>query len=127
MRHGNRRLDIVLALGAAALTLVPWYRIDGGFFGLSWLSSFPMSKGSAPGLLQIASFGRIWILGAVVFLAIAAFAIPKHSLNLEEIAMLALTAAATFAVLDTYIPSIAVGARSGAGFGIGAHLVGWPM
>lgn len=74
MRHGNRRLDIVLALGAAALTLVPWYRIDGGFFGLSWLSSFPMSKGSAPGLLQIASFGRIWLLGAVVFLAIAAFA-----------------------------------------------------
>ena len=62
-----------------------------------------------------------------IILAIAAFAIPKHSLNLEEIAMLALTAAATFAVLDTYIPSIAVGARSGAGFGIGAHLVGWPM
>ncbi|WP_137134074.1 iron ABC transporter permease [Rhizobium sp. FKY42] len=74
MRHGNRRLDIVLALGAAALTLVPWYRIDGGFFGLSWLSSFPMSKGSAPGLIQIASFGRFWLLGAVVFMALAGFA-----------------------------------------------------
>ena len=33
--------------------------------------------------------------------AIAAFAIPKRSLNLEEIALLALTAAATFAILDT--------------------------
>lgn len=68
MRHGNRRLDIVLALGAAALTLVPWYRIDNGFFGLSWLSSFPLSKGSAPGLLQILSFERYWLIGVVLFL-----------------------------------------------------------
>ena len=62
-----------------------------------------------------------------LMVAIAAFAIPKRSLNLEEIALLALTAAATFAILDTYIPSMGVNARSGAGFGIGASLVGWPM
>jgi hypothetical protein len=47
-------------------------------------------------------------------------------LNLEEIALIALTAAATFSILDTYIPSMAVSARSGAGFGIGANLVGFP-
>jgi hypothetical protein len=47
-------------------------------------------------------------------------------LNLEEIALIALTAAATFAILDTYIPSMGVTARSGAGFGIGANLVGFP-
>ena len=41
-------------------------------------------------------------------------------------ALIALTAAATFAILDTYIPSMAVSARSGAGFGIGANLVGFP-
>lgn len=58
--------------------------------------------------------------------AIAAFAIPKRSLNLDEIAMIALTAAATFSILDTYIPSMGVNARSGAGFGIGANLVGFP-
>lgn len=61
-----------------------------------------------------------------LMVAIAAFAIPKRSLNLEEIALLALTAAATFAILDTYLPSMGVSARSGAGFGIGAKLVGWP-
>ena len=61
-----------------------------------------------------------------VMVAIAAFAIPKKSLNLEEIALIALTAAATFSILDTYIPSMAVSARSGAGFGIGANLVGFP-
>tara|TARA_B100001063_G_scaffold244549_1_gene277581 strand:+ start:1901 stop:2164 length:264 start_codon:yes stop_codon:yes gene_type:complete len=61
-----------------------------------------------------------------VMVAIAAMAIPKRSLNLEEIGLIALTAAATFSILDTYVPSMAVSARSGAGFGIGANLVGFP-
>tara|TARA_B110000046_G_scaffold184863_1_gene224588 strand:+ start:2452 stop:2730 length:279 start_codon:yes stop_codon:yes gene_type:complete len=58
--------------------------------------------------------------------AIAAYAIPKRGLNLDEIMLIALTAAATFSILDTYVPSMAVGARSGAGFGMGANLVGFP-
>lgn len=61
-----------------------------------------------------------------IMVAIAAFAIPKRSLNIEEIILIALTAAATFSILDTYIPSMGVSARSGAGFGIGAKMVGWP-
>ena len=61
-----------------------------------------------------------------LMVAIAAFAIPKRTLNLDEVAMIDLTAAATFSILDTYIPSMAVNARSGAGFGIGANLVGFP-
>jgi ABC-type Co2+ transport system permease subunit len=61
-----------------------------------------------------------------LMVAIAAFAIPKRSMNLEEIALIALTAAATFAILDTYIPSMGVSARSGAGLGIGMNLVNFP-
>jgi ABC-type Co2+ transport system permease subunit len=61
-----------------------------------------------------------------LMVAIAAYAIPKQTLKLDEIAALALTAAATFSILDSYIPSIGVTARSGAGFGIGANLVGFP-
>jgi len=61
-----------------------------------------------------------------LMVAIAAFAIPKKSLNFDEIALIALTAAATFSILDTYVPSMGVSARSGAGFGIGANLVGFP-
>ena len=61
-----------------------------------------------------------------VMVALAAFTIPKTELNLEEVLLIALTAAATFSILDTYIPSMAVSARSGAGFGIGANLVGFP-
>ena len=58
--------------------------------------------------------------------AIAAYAIPKRSLNMDEIGALALTAAATFSILDTCVPSIGISAKAGAGFGIGANLVGFP-
>jgi ABC-type Co2+ transport system permease subunit len=58
--------------------------------------------------------------------AIAAYAIPKRSLNPEEIILIALTAAATFSILDTYIPVMGVSARSGAGFGIGLNMVKFP-
>jgi hypothetical protein len=61
-----------------------------------------------------------------LMVAIAAFAIPKRSLNLDEVAMIALTAAATFSILDTFLPGMAPTARSGAGMGIGANLVGFP-
>lgn len=61
-----------------------------------------------------------------LMVAVAAYAIPKRSLNLEEIMLIALTAAATFSILDTYIPSMGVSARTGAGFGIGAQLVKFP-
>ena len=61
-----------------------------------------------------------------VMVALAAYTSPKRSLNLDEVLLIALTAAATFSILDTYVPSMAVSARSGAGFGIGANLVGFP-
>ena len=62
------------------------------------------------------------IEGLVV--ALAAFAIPKKQLNVEEIIIIALTAAATFSILDVFIPAMGSCARGGAGFGIGANLVG---
>jgi len=61
-----------------------------------------------------------------IMVAIAAYAIPKRSLNFEEVLLIALTAAATFTIMDAYLPSMAVAARTGAGFGIGGNLVGFP-
>ncbi|RWX13906.1 iron ABC transporter permease [Rhizobium hidalgonense] len=71
MRHGNRRLDVVLILGAVALTLSPWYRIENGFFGLGWLAGFPFSTEAAPGLVQIFAHGRLWLAGALVLFLLA--------------------------------------------------------
>lgn len=62
-----------------------------------------------------------------LMVAIAAYAIPKgKGLSLDEVALIALTAAATFSILDTYVPSMGMTARTGAGFGIGANMVGFP-
>jgi|TARA_B110000967_G_C18623799_1_gene430145 ABC-type Co2+ transport system permease subunit len=58
--------------------------------------------------------------------AVAAYYIPKKKMNVEEIVMIAITAAATFALLDMYAPSIGSAARQGTGFGIGANMAGFP-
>lgn len=80
------------------------------------------------GLINLAELVKRTIKYLVegMMVAIAAYAIPKRSLNFEEIILIALTAAATFSILDTYVPSMGVTARSGAGFGIGANLVRFP-
>lgn len=72
-----------------------------------------------------------------LMVAFAALVIPqKNSLKPEDVLSLALVAAATFAVLDLLAPTnadgvedskIADAARFGAGAGIGAKLVGFPM
>jgi hypothetical protein len=62
--------------------------------------------------------------------AVAAFLLPRYmggkSLPLSQIIMISMVALATFAILDYASPSIAGGARQGAGFGIGARMVGFP-
>ena len=59
-----------------------------------------------------------------IIVALAAYVIPKKSLDVEEVVVIALTAAATLAVLDTFVPSIGVSSRQGAGLAIGTGLVG---
>jgi len=59
-------------------------------------------------------------------IAAAAIFIPKKALPLDEVATLAVLAAVVFALFDAVSPSIGVTARQGAGFGLGANLVGFP-
>ena len=62
--------------------------------------------------------------------AVAAYLVfpSKRKGDWENFILLGLTAAATFAVLDIGLtPTIASTARRGAGFGMGAGLVGWPV
>lgn len=57
---------------------------------------------------------------------IVAYLLPSKSLSFEEILLVALTAAAIFAILDLLSPSIGVSARQGVGLGAGFNLIGFP-
>jgi hypothetical protein len=59
-----------------------------------------------------------------IMVALAALVIPTQRLNMNEVTLLALTAAATFSILDTFIPTMAASTRQGAGLGIGFNMVG---
>ena len=64
------------------------------------------------------------IQGLVI--AVVAVVIPKKSLNIEEVVILSLVAAATFSILDVFMPSVGASVRQGAGLGIGFNLVKFP-
>jgi len=64
-----------------------------------------------------------------IVVALAAYFIPGRIMKYDEIAVIALIATATFGLLDMFMgPSSALShnVRVGAGFGIGANLVGFP-
>jgi len=54
-----------------------------------------------------------------------AFAMPGKKLEVMEVVMLGIVAAAAFALLDMFSPSVGVSIRQGAGLGMGAQLVGF--
>ena len=85
----------------------------------------PMQRSSGLNLQEILARAIKYVVegGAV---AVAAYFIPRKKMNLQEIVMIALTAAAVFAILDLYAPAVGVASRQGAGFGIGASMVGFP-
>lgn len=61
-----------------------------------------------------------------IIVAFAAFFIPGKRLSVLEVMVIGIVAAATFSMLDLFAPSIGAAARQGAGFGIGANVVGFP-
>lgn len=73
-------------------------------------------------MLDVQSLVKYFLEGAAV--AAAAFYLTQKKTDIQEVLMIALVAAATFAVLDQFAPAVASGARQGAGFGIGTNMVG---
>lgn len=57
--------------------------------------------------------------------ALAAFYIPRRKIELNEIMIIAITAACIFAVLDVLAPSIGGYVKTGMGIGIGLGQVGF--
>ena len=70
---------------------------------------------------------RYLIIGVVV--AFTLFLMAQRSgktMNYENIVLVSLTAAATMALLDNYLPESSGALRSGIGLGTGFNLVGFP-
>lgn len=61
-----------------------------------------------------------------LIVATVAALLPQKKIVFAEAMIIGLAAAASFAILDLFSPSIGVSMRQGAGFGMGAQLVGFP-
>lgn len=59
-----------------------------------------------------------------IAVALVAYYFTKNKLEVKEVLLLGITAAFGFAILDTFSPTISLGARFGAGFGIGQTMFG---
>jgi hypothetical protein len=62
-----------------------------------------------------------------LIVGLVAVLVPRKPLNVEEIIIIALTAAAVFSILDVFIPSMGASVRQGAGLGLGFNLVKFPV
>ena len=67
---------------------------------------------------------KYFVEGLVV--AVAAYVMPGKVMKVVDVVCIGLVAAATFSLLVLFAPSVSGSARQGAGFGVGAGLVGWP-
>jgi hypothetical protein len=67
-----------------------------------------------------------YLIEGLVVAFVAVLVMNPKKPNFGEVSTIGVAAFATFALLDTFSPSIAVTARQGAGFGVGANLVGFP-
>jgi hypothetical protein len=84
-----------------------------------------MDAGTALGVLLVAAL-KFFVEGLAVGIAMVLI-MRKSSPNTSEVLSVAVTAALVFAVLDILAPSIGDSTRAGAGFGLGARLVGFPQ
>src|SRR5712692_1220944 len=48
-------------LGGIGFLLLPWYAMADGFWGLGWLPRILTDRDVAPGIVQSARFGRVWL------------------------------------------------------------------
>jgi len=62
------------------------------------------------------------VMGFMISLCL--FFIPKKSISYDEIALVSLSSAAIFSIMDTYLPSFSNSVKTGAGIGVGLQLVG---
>ena len=66
----NRAARGWAAAGGIAYAILPWYGIEDGTFGLSWLSKYPIDRAVGPALVQALVYGRLSLLPLLVCLLV---------------------------------------------------------
>ena len=64
------------------------------------------------------------LMGLVI--SICTLVLPKNKVDFEAVVALGLVSACTFAIVDTFVPTMSYPLQFGAAAGLGAGLVGFP-
>ncbi len=63
------------------------------------------------------------LMGLVI--SICTLVLPKNKIDFEAVVALGLVSACVFAIVDTFVPTMSYPVQLGAGFGLGAGMVGF--
>jgi iron(III) transport system permease protein len=108
MSPGRRPLLGWLAVGAGGFLLTPWYALQDSVWSLSWLVNFA-AKDNAPALLQIVSYGRVWLAPLALLLAFGALPLARAFDRKTRAGLLIVVGAAGFAYV--FAQGFAIGAN----------------
>ncbi|UGX86639.1 ABC transporter permease [Phyllobacterium meliloti] len=120
MERSDRRLNIALGIGLAGFALVPWYRIESGFYGFGWLGNFPSGPAEAPGLVQMAYHGR-WTL--IIIAVLFALGLIARAFKVSPLRANLLVGAGAVGIVFLVLQGLAVG-FTGWTWAISEHLFG---
>jgi iron(III) transport system permease protein len=73
MTDDDRRVNLLIAAALVSVAVLPWYHIQSGFFGFSWLVDWTAEPGLWPGLAQ--PFSDRWWLWPLPLLLLAVLAL----------------------------------------------------
>jgi len=75
----DRSLRLWLAVGWIGFAIFPWYVIEDGFWGLSWLADgFPFDSDTAPAAFLLAMGEKIWLAPVIFFLGLPLLALGRR-------------------------------------------------
>jgi len=74
----NRTVTVWLVVGWAGFLILPWYAIEDGFWGLSWiLDGYPLDPDYGPAWVQILWGNKPWLAPIALFLLLPLAALGK--------------------------------------------------
>ncbi len=68
----NRIVSLWLAVGLIGFFVLPWYALEDAFWSFGWLlDGYPLDRDTAPAIIQIATYGKVWLAPLLIFVLAA--------------------------------------------------------